>query len=298
MSKSPLPCDNSSIPSTSSKDDPTAGQHFTRRRMIAGSQLSTSEKLLLHTLLTYLQGNEWCYPSVERLARDCSLSDDRIKQLLRKLKISGVVITKRRRNETALRRIDWSRLSQDVQLTALPESPNCQQAQLQMHSGLHDGGATRCRSERGADNTQKEPKKEPKKEPTQSAKRASKRAAVDELEIQQVMNSWNEVANACGLSVIRKLTAQQQRALRARLSEPDWCAHWRTALDKLSKSTFLKGGGARGWKANFDWLVKPDSVNSLIEGKYDDGERSSNNKKRTGSAHEYDPAATTGPITV
>ena len=41
-------------------------------------------------------------------------------------------------------------------------------------------------------------------------------------------------------------------------------------IDKVSKSDFLCGNKGDGeWKANFDWIMKPDNFQKIIEGAYD-----------------------------
>lgn len=40
------------------------------------------------------------------------------------------------------------------------------------------------------------------------------------------------------------------------------------AIETIPDSDFLMGDNDRGWKANIDWLVKPDKMAKLIEGGY------------------------------
>lgn len=39
---------------------------------------------------------------------------------------------------------------------------------------------------------------------------------------------------------------------------------------KVSASSFLNGGGQRGWKASFDWIIKPENITKILNGDYDD----------------------------
>ena len=41
------------------------------------------------------------------------------------------------------------------------------------------------------------------------------------------------------------------------------------AIEKASKSDFLKGGSKSGFKASLDWLIRPDNFQKAIEGNYD-----------------------------
>lgn len=49
---------------------------------------------------------------------------------------------------------------------------------------------------------------------------------------------------------------------------------WKLAIDKISVSGFCLGENDRGWRANFDWLIRPDTLSKILEGVYD---KSANN---------------------
>ena len=81
---------------------------------------------------------------------------------------------------------------------------------------------------------------------------------------------WNKTASDAGLPTCRNLSAKRRKALTIRNRDPDWAEGWREALDKIPGSDFLCGRvDGRGWQANVDWFLKPDSVTSILEGKYD-----------------------------
>jgi hypothetical protein len=49
--------------------------------------------------------------------------------------------------------------------------------------------------------------------------------------------------------------------------------NWRKAMSMLPSSDFLKGknsgkGGTGAWVANFDWLLRPDTISKVLEGQY------------------------------
>jgi hypothetical protein len=59
------------------------------------------------------------------------------------------------------------------------------------------------------------------------------------------------------------------------LSEAPEIETWLQVIDRIAKSDFCRGKNDRGWIADFDWLIKPDSAKSpatfakVLEGKYD-----------------------------
>lgn len=81
-----------------------------------------------------------------------------------------------------------------------------------------------------------------------------------------VMASWNDFATRTGLSPIQKITAARARAIKLRGAEiwprlPDIYA-------KIEASDFLMGRKGN-WRANFDFLWRPDSATKILEGTYD-----------------------------
>lgn len=54
------------------------------------------------------------------------------------------------------------------------------------------------------------------------------------------------------------------------------CALLRDAFKKVEASNFLKGDNERGWRAEFDWVIKPDNLVKVLEGNYDNGRKREN----------------------
>ena len=67
------------------------------------------------------------------------------------------------------------------------------------------------------------------------------------------------------------LNDTRRSAMRTRWREKFWRENWQAALERGSQSSFLRGGGASGWKIDFDFFLKPNSVLKILEGAYDDG---------------------------
>lgn len=82
----------------------------------------------------------------------------------------------------------------------------------------------------------------------------------------EVAAFWNSCRE---LASVRSLTTNRKKALHARLAEPFFAENWKAAIHKLLESPFLTGTNDRGWRADFDWFMKPDSVPRIMEGKYD-----------------------------
>lgn len=91
---------------------------------------------------------------------------------------------------------------------------------------------------------------------------------INSVLLNQVVDAWNVMAEKCGLSTILKLTDSRKTHLKERLEDPIFQKGWKEAIDTIPKRSFLLGENDRGWKASFDFFLRPDSVVKIIEGHY------------------------------
>lgn len=82
-----------------------------------------------------------------------------------------------------------------------------------------------------------------------------------------LMELWNEMAGKI-LPPCRKLTDKRRRAAKARLREFPDREDWTRFIRHILSSAWHTGNNSSGWKANFDWLVKPESIVKFLEGRY------------------------------
>ena len=62
-----------------------------------------------------------------------------------------------------------------------------------------------------------------------------------------------------------------------------------TAIQNIKKSSFLQGGGSKGWVITFDWFVSPENFVKVLEGNYSDQAKQKTGNKFTDiTKHEYD----------
>jgi hypothetical protein len=95
------------------------------------------------------------------------------------------------------------------------------------------------------------------------------------MSIQEAMNLWNEVAVRCGWPIVRRLTSDRERKLRALLR--NGMEDWTEALAKAEASDFLCGRTARpekyqGYRFNIDTMLRESFFVRLLEGNYDNRE--------------------------
>ena len=82
-----------------------------------------------------------------------------------------------------------------------------------------------------------------------------------EAETRKIVDAWNQLP---GARSIRSLNHKRRAAVRSRLLAGDW--PWREAMDKFPLRCFESSDG---YIPTFDFFVRPDTVNSILEGKYD-----------------------------
>jgi len=101
----------------------------------------------------------------------------------------------------------------------------------------------------------------------ETIERGAKNAAVADA----MLEIWKE---ECGdaLQIPAKLNRDRINACLARFKDSfnQDLEQWRALCREIRASPFCCGGGNRGWKANFDWSLKPNSILGVQEGKYHD----------------------------
>ena len=112
--------------------------------------------------------------------------------------------------------------------------------------------------------------------------------------IQDLADIW---AKTDGTKPIRQITPDRRAAFATRSKDAKW--DWRAALAKFPLKCFLDGD----WTPDFDWLLRPKTVNAILEGKYDwskdNGKPKSDQSQRTldGAAEWLQQQVDSGNIT-
>lgn len=94
------------------------------------------------------------------------------------------------------------------------------------------------------------------------------RKHINGFDAKPLLDAYNLLAQRIGLPVVRKLTDDRKRRLKAQIGQhgPD---AWGLALEKLEANAWMHGANERGWCADFDFLLQAKSFNRLLEGGYD-----------------------------
>lgn len=78
---------------------------------------------------------------------------------------------------------------------------------------------------------------------------------------------WND--NVTKLPKIKRCDGNRLKAARARYAAEADTAFWEAMVKKVNESDFCNGNNERKWVATFDWFIRPDTVQKVYEGKYD-----------------------------
>ena len=91
-----------------------------------------------------------------------------------------------------------------------------------------------------------------------------------------IANAYKEICTS--YPVIRHLSEARKKAIKARFNSGYTKDDFITLFTKAQQSDFLKGNNDRKWSADFDWLIKDANMAKVLDGKYDNKEKSTESK--------------------
>lgn len=119
--------------------------------------------------------------------------------------------------------------------------------------------------------------KEKEKEKEEIERERVKAASTALPSVEEIFSYWNSKEKL----PTAQITKSRLTKLKARVKENGFLENYQVVIDKLAASDFCTGENDRGWKANFDWLVKND-VNyvKVLEGQFDNTKRGETEQER------------------
>ncbi len=87
---------------------------------------------------------------------------------------------------------------------------------------------------------------------------------------QEIADLYTQICTS--LPTLRSISYRRKKHLRARWKQFNYnIAEFREVFQKVAASSFCQGQNDRGWRADFDWLIRNDhNMVKVLEGKYDD----------------------------
>ncbi|MCI1999579.1 MAG: hypothetical protein LKJ75_02440 [Clostridia bacterium] len=121
----------------------------------------------------------------------------------------------------------------------------------------------------------------------------SERPKMDYERIRQYFNT-----QCTAFPAVREITERRKTALRSFLKKHSK-EDLKTLLDTAQQSAFLTGSNDRGWRADFDWILKPANAIKILEGNYSKSaglsgtaeQKAKKNSFNSYSQRQYDYAA-------
>ncbi len=78
---------------------------------------------------------------------------------------------------------------------------------------------------------------------------------------------WNQ--NRGALPEVRGCSGTRRKRAESRWREEPSAEYWATTVQRIARSPFCSGDNDRGWRADFDFLIQPETRHKVEEGKYD-----------------------------
>ena len=90
----------------------------------------------------------------------------------------------------------------------------------------------------------------------------------EKVDFKELINFFNDETHGIFGKVIYPISDKRKGIIRARIKDFGKDA-FAEMIRKACKSDFLKGGGNKGFVANFDWMIRPSNFQKILEGNYD-----------------------------
>lgn len=113
------------------------------------------------------------------------------------------------------------------------------------------------------------PKPQPPLTPA-PAEDAHTRGLVKTGSVQRIFDAWNAMASTCRARGADKLTDKRKAQIQSRIKDYTEPVILET-IGMVPAQQWLMGLNDRGWKADLEFFLRPDSITKIREGKYEHG---------------------------
>jgi hypothetical protein len=97
--------------------------------------------------------------------------------------------------------------------------------------------------------------------------RIKKEEGKSAVALPQLAQIWNE--NRGTLPEVRGCSGTRRKHAELRWREEPSAEYWTKTVQRIVRSPFCTGDNDRGWLADFDFLIRPETRHKVDEGKYD-----------------------------
>jgi len=203
-----------------------------------------------------------CYPSAATLSAMTGMTRRSVFNAIDKLEAAGWVTVQREKAAGCNARNVYRLTTQEPSEPDAPVTTKVVNETTKVVNEIHQGGELNSPEVVNETTREQEPRNK-----TQGRKGT--------LTLSKLIEEWNRIPEAVHC---RAATESRKKAFKARATKPSWGQDVPKALERVGKSSFCCGDNDRGWRADIDWFLRPDTVTKILEGKYDG--RNGNGKPR------------------
>ena len=98
------------------------------------------------------------------------------------------------------------------------------------------------------------------------------------IDYEAIKDTFNSLCPS--LSSVKAMSEARKKAIRARLNSYT-IEDIYEAFRKAEASEFLKGKNSRNWQANFDWIIKDANMAKILDGNYDNKNKTEEGQHQT-----------------
>ena len=104
------------------------------------------------------------------------------------------------------------------------------------------------------------------------------RIGKDRIDYEAIKNTFNSLCPS--LPSVKTMSEARKKTIRARLNSYT-IEDMTEAFRKAEASDFLKGKNSRNWQANFDWIIKDANMAKILDGNYDNKNKTEEGQHQT-----------------
>jgi len=234
------------------------------------------------------------YFSTEHLCKMFNVNEIRIKRALKELKENGFIETKtiikngggKIRFIILTEKIKYQKYTSEVSKPTFQKYQKCSFRSIKTDTSEVSKMTHLIKDSNIKDNNIKEytplPPKEgeikneietqPQPEPTEPIKQQSQSQNLNDIDklLEDIKNSYNNILGGL-LSECKIFNKQRKSCLKARINENKERANlewWEKYFNDVKNMPFLLGDNDHGWRADFEWLIRPTNMPKVLEGRY------------------------------
>ena len=214
-------------------------------------RLNALDKIIFAEIDSYSNSDKGCFAGNDYLASFCQCSESKVSKTISKLIDLGYVTCisfdgRKRHLQSCL--VNFTRL-------------DCKIYDADKQNLLHTNIDTNIYN----NSINISPYNPPEGE-TEQLKELKPRDGSESEYCNMVASSYNSICK--NLAKVQKITEKRKRAIKKAKKDIEEFGGWEKYFSCVASRPFLNGKNKEGWKADFDWLLKPDKITKITEGGY------------------------------